>query len=178
MSYTNKINKIVADTYSNEGVVTSLSNAISDLTEVVKELKFQYNHAKQDPDKFAYEMQTAVEKEIMTAEGILKNLKKDLGMPVVAHLDPDDEEDDEEPEDDQPDEEDAFFAPSGYLGSKTSLSVGRKHLGEFNTEKDAEKALVDWINRNKFCPNIWHVSDHGNVSPYVLDKEIARKVKL
>ena len=95
----------------------------------------------------------------------------------VAHIDPEDQEEMEEPEEDKPSEDDAFFAACGYLGSKTSVSVGGKHIGEFKSEKEAEEALVTWINKNNFYPNIWQVSDHGNVHPYTLDKEIAKKIK-
>lgn len=82
-----------------------------------------------------------------------------------------------EPEN-EPMEGDAFLAPSGPLGSRTSLSVDGKHIGEFNSDKEAEEALVKWINKNKHSPSVWYVSDHGNVSPYTLDAEIAKQIKM
>jgi hypothetical protein len=69
----------------------------------------------------------------------------------------------EEPEEeDGPGEEDIFFHPSGHLGSKTSVSAGGKHLGEFHSHEEARKAARAWAEKNKFYPNAWHVSDHGN----------------
>jgi hypothetical protein len=82
-----------------------------------------------------------------------------------------------EPEE-TPMEGDAFLAPSGPLGSRTSLSVDGKHVGEFKSDKEAEEALVKWINKNKHSPSVWYVSDHGNVNPYTLDAEIAKQIKM
>ena len=71
----------------------------------------------------------------------------------------------------QPDDGDAFFTSTGNLGSMTSVSVDGKFLGEYNSEEEAEKALKDWMKKNKFSPNVWTVSDHGNVEPRTLEAE-------
>jgi hypothetical protein len=38
--------------------------------------------------------------------------------------------------------------------------------------------LVEWINKNKFSPGVWYISDHGNVSPYKLSPENSKKIKM
>lgn len=78
----------------------------------------------------------------------------------------------------QPSDDDAFFAPCGQLGSRTSLSVDGKHIGEFKTFDDAEDALITWINKNKFYPTMWQVSDHGNYEPHTFDSTKAKKIKM
>ena len=88
------------------------------------------------------------------------------------------QEDEQDDDDNKPSEDDAFLAPSGYLGSKTSVSVDGKHIGEFKSDHEAEEALVNWINKNKVSPSIWYVSDHGNVDPYSLSSEMQKKIKL
>ena len=88
------------------------------------------------------------------------------------------QEEEQDDEDNKPSEDDAFLAPSGYLGSKTSLSVDGKHIGEFKSDHEAEEALVNWINKNKVSPSIWYVSDHGNVDSYSLSSEMQKKIKM
>jgi hypothetical protein len=80
---------------------------------------------------------------------------------------PDFEEGQEE-EQDKPEPSDAFFSDSGQLGAKTSVSVNNKFLGEFNEMEEAEAALKKWMEQNKFYPNVWYISDHGNISPHTL----------
>lgn len=65
-------------------------------------------------------------------------------------------------EDHQPEEDDIFFHPTGPLGAHTSVSAGGKHLGTFKQEEDAHEAAKAWSKKNKFYPNAWNVSDHGN----------------
>lgn len=68
----------------------------------------------------------------------------------------------EDEEIDEADEEDIFLSPSGPLGSRTSVSAGGKFLGEFSGDDEAEEAARKWADKNKFYPNAWQVSDHGN----------------
>lgn len=44
--------------------------------------------------------------------------------------------------------------------------------------EEMEQAIVDYINREKWYPAIWHISDHGNVSHYTLDKKYQKKIKV
>lgn len=71
----------------------------------------------------------------------------------------------------QPEDDDIFFGTE-------SVSAGGKFLGKFVETDDAEKAVVAWINKNKWSPNMWSVSDHGNVSPYKLSPENAALIKM
>jgi hypothetical protein len=69
----------------------------------------------------------------------------------------------EEDEEFEPDEHDIFMYPSGQLGSRTSVSAGGKFLGEFSSDEEAEEAIKEWMEENKWWPNVWRVSDHGNI---------------
>lgn len=82
-----------------------------------------------------------------------------------------DAEDTHGPDEPEPDEYDAFFTDSGPLGSKTSVSCNGEFVGEFDSYEDAEKALVEYMQANKYFPNIWQVSDHGNHHLTTLDKK-------
>ena len=82
----------------------------------------------------------------------------------LDHYD-DDEHDHEEEQ--GPEHEDYVITPSGPLYSKVSVSiVGGKFVGEFPNEEAAEKEIRKRMEQEKFWPNVWWVSDHGNVSPY------------
>jgi uncharacterized membrane protein (UPF0127 family) len=70
----------------------------------------------------------------------------------------------------EPEEDDIFIQDSGPLGSRTSVSAGGKFLGEFKTEEEAEEAIKEWMEANQWYPNVWKVSDHGNIiGPIVLE---------
>jgi len=84
---------------------------------------------------------------------------------------------DEEEQEQEESEDDVYITPAGKLGSKLSLSAGGKFIGEFDEDEDVQEAIVEWMNKNKFYPNIWFVSDHGNVHPYSLDDKYQRMVK-
>ena len=111
-------------------------------------------------------------------EDVMKTFLKRIEARFIEVKALDDDYDDEIEEDEQPDEDDAIFTPSGHLGSKISLSAGGKHIGEFNSNDEAEKALVEWINHHKWFPNIWEVSDHGNARKYTLSKQNSKKIKM
>ncbi len=73
------------------------------------------------------------------------------------------------------DEEDYKLTPTGPLGGKVSVSDW-KHRGTFDTTEEA----LDWIakdmDRNRYYPDIWWVSDHGNAWMIDLDgKEIVEE---
>lgn len=78
--------------------------------------------------------------------------------------------------DPEPDHEsDAFISDAGQLGAMTSASLGGKHLGTFGGDDETtgeEKALAAIraaMERDGFYPNVWRISDHGNISPLSLD---------
>ena len=56
-----------------------------------------------------------------------------------------------ENEEQEESEDDIYLTPSGSLGSQLSVSAGGNHLGNFKEDEDAQKAIVDWINKNKWC---------------------------
>ena len=63
----------------------------------------------------------------------------------------------------EPCEGDYTMTPCGPLGSRIGVGqVGGKFIGEFRTDEDAEKFIRDRMEREKFWPNVWWVSDHGN----------------
>lgn len=72
------------------------------------------------------------------------------------------EEEEEEEEEDTPDDDDYVMSDSGYLGSKTTVSVGRT-----SKEFDSTSKAWDWIewqmSNEQYYPNVWYVTDHGNV---------------
>lgn len=112
-------------------------------------------------------------------DGELTTMYKNRVKEVKADLDEDGYESWETPEDeDKESEDDAYLSPSGHLGSKISLSIGGKHIGEFKSNDEAEDAFAAWVNKNKFFPNIWYVSDHGNVHQYTMSKENLKKIKM
>jgi hypothetical protein len=81
-------------------------------------------------------------------------------------------------EEPSPERDDIFLSDSGSLGSRTSVSAGGKHIGEFKSTEEAEKAIVDWINKNKWYPGIWYEDDHGGISPYTLEPKNQKKIKI
>lgn len=68
---------------------------------------------------------------------------------------------DEEETQYQPDDEDCFIESNGW---KYSVSCGGKFISEFNEMDDALNAVKTWKQSNKWFPNTWFISDHGNVS--------------
>jgi hypothetical protein len=58
-----------------------------------------------------------------------------------------------------PDEEDATISDGR---GAVSVAYGGKHLGDFPDENTAENELAAAMARDKFWPNVWRISDHGN----------------
>jgi len=79
------------------------------------------------------------------------------------------EDDDDEPEDDEPAPGDCVVESNGFR-----LSVGiveGEHVGDFAEHEDAEDAIREHRARTSpdFFPDVWYVSDHGDVSRYAED---------
>jgi hypothetical protein len=69
---------------------------------------------------------------------------------------------------DEPDyDNDAFIQSNGF---RYSVSASGEFIGEYTDIYDAEEALKDWMEGNKFWPSVWFVSDHGNVSVHMMEK--------
>jgi hypothetical protein len=78
----------------------------------------------------------------------------------------------EEEMEDEPEEDDIFIQPHGQLGSQYSVGTQHKHIGVFNEMEDVEKAIKEWMEKNQFWPNVWFVSDHGNISPHTIGASV------
>lgn len=104
----------------------------------------------------------------------------DKAKQLLKMLEGDDHEysDDEYDDSDQPQSDDIFLSPSGRLGSKVSVSADGKFVGEYSDEDAAEVAVVNWINKHKFYPNIWWQDDHGGHTRYTLDSKNQKKIKI
>lgn len=61
--------------------------------------------------------------------------------------------------------EDLVLSDCGHLGSKTSLGYyNGKHIGVFTSDKNAIAGAIARMNSDKCWPNVWRMSDHGNLS--------------
>lgn len=59
---------------------------------------------------------------------------------------------------------DYILTPCGSLGSKTCVSVvDGGFLGMFDSDDDALQVARRDMRKRGFYPNIWAVSDHGNI---------------
>lgn len=75
--------------------------------------------------------------------------------------------DDDEFEEDEPQEDDIIIQPGrGQLGAGYSVFQGGKHIGDFTESYEMEDAIKEWMEKHNFYPNVWEVSDHGNISLY------------
>jgi hypothetical protein len=55
---------------------------------------------------------------------------------------------------------------SGYLGSRTSVSiVNGRFIGEFHTREDAEHRILARMKEDSFFPNVFYQDDHGGITP-------------
>ena len=87
-----------------------------------------------------------------------------------AHENCGDDDDEEEEEEEEACEGDYTLTPCGVLGGKTGLGqVGGKFLGEFDSDTAALAFIREHMAREKFYPNVWSVSDHGNWTLLTLD---------
>lgn len=60
-----------------------------------------------------------------------------------------------------PDEEnDIFF---GDERGKTVVSYAGKVIGTFEEEEEARNFIRKWMEKEQYWPNVWFVSDHGNI---------------
>ena len=61
---------------------------------------------------------------------------------------------------------DYVLSPCGPLLGLVGVSIVEgKFLGQFQTETEALEFIRHQMEREKFWPNIWYVSDHGNLWP-------------
>lgn len=101
-----------------------------------------------------YAMDDAYEPEV-------NELPNDASVPEVEEVNADFETG----EDDQmsPDNEnDAFLFNNGW---QVTVRFAGEPLGTFTSENEALNALSQAMDEDGFYPNIWYVSDHGNLWP-------------
>jgi len=68
-------------------------------------------------------------------------------------------------EDEMPQDGDYMTCDVGPLGSYTAVEiVGGRHIGTFQTEDEAYRCIRDRMEKIGYWPNVWHISDHGNIS--------------
>jgi hypothetical protein len=66
---------------------------------------------------------------------------------------------------DAPEEGDYVMSDCGPLGSLTSVAiVGGRCLGQYTSDDDAERAILADMDCKQWWPNVWYMSDHGNLS--------------
>lgn len=71
---------------------------------------------------------------------------------------------------DRPEEGDYTITPCGSLGGMSGVGVIEgKFIGEFHSDAEAITAIRRIMDEEKFWPNIWIVSDHGNWTLHVED---------
>ena len=66
----------------------------------------------------------------------------------------------------QPEDDDCVISSDG---NKYSVSCNGKFIHDFIEWEDAMNAVITWQDSNKWYPNIWFISDHGNAS--IIDRE-------
>lgn len=76
----------------------------------------------------------------------------------------DDDDDDIEPE-----EGDIFVQDKGN-GTVVSCEGKVIYSSRGSDYEEMERAIREWMERQSYWPSVWHVSDHGNVSPYVFEE--------
>lgn len=70
-------------------------------------------------------------------------------------------EDEDTEEDYTPDEEDAYYTPTGHLGSRYDVSMGGKYFGQVSTHDEVIALLKEEMKRQNYYPNLWFIDDHG-----------------
>ncbi len=63
-------------------------------------------------------------------------------------------------------EEDIFVSDSGTLGANYSVSQGGDFLGEFKSEKEVNRFIAKWTQKNNYYPSVWYQDDHGGISSW------------
>jgi hypothetical protein len=85
-----------------------------------------------------------------------------------------DNNDDEKPAQ-RPEEGDFIISPFGPMGSKTKVSiVGSTYivLGEEDQEPLAYDYIRNRMKQENFYPNVWTMSDHGNLTLTTIEGEV------
>ena len=68
---------------------------------------------------------------------------------------------------DEPSEEDIFISSTGPLGSQDHAVCGASVVYHGNPDH-TDQAIRAWMQENQYWPNVWAVSDHGNIHLHTL----------
>jgi hypothetical protein len=165
----NKVKSGAEEDWEGGELVEELTDFEAWLKENLTELESMYQQYKLDQD---YSIEDRMDFD-QFAEDVYEH-----GVLSATEESEEEESEEEEFQDDQPDDQDIIFSDSGPLGSKISVSIKNgEFLGEFNTAEEAEAAAKAWMQKHNFWPNVWYVSDHGNVSPYKMESAAKKAVK-
>jgi len=80
----------------------------------------------------------------------------------VDYFDSDEFSNADNPEQREPQDDDCFIEDLPMKGY--GVSCGGKFVGEFPDMEKSLKAVSDWQKTNNWSPDIWFVSDHGNIN--------------
>jgi len=75
--------------------------------------------------------------------------------------------DDYEGQEDEPSEEDIFISDTGHLGCHDYVTCNGKVIHHGNPDH-TDGAIRAWMETEQYWPNVWTVSDHGNIHPHAL----------
>jgi hypothetical protein len=85
----------------------------------------------------------------------IRSIYSSTGNPIVCEIDN---------TVDAPEQGDYILTPSGPLLGLTSLSTHEgQHIGEYQTTDVALEIVASRMEAEQFYPNIWWISDHGNL---------------
>jgi hypothetical protein len=66
------------------------------------------------------------------------------------------------PDTDGPGEDDGAITPAGPLGSQCAVALGGRFLGYATDLDQATKVLQKAMDADRYWPDVWFISDHGN----------------
>ena len=67
-------------------------------------------------------------------------------------------------EEDRPEEEDIYLGHTGPLGGMIFAAYCGKIIAQSPDRLSVEETVKTWMDEESYWPNVWYVSDHGNVS--------------
>ena len=106
------------------------------------------------------------ESELSTIGAWLESGEGDPCDMFIGQLAPDEEEEDE---DDTPQDDDYTITPAGSLGGCYAVGIiTGPFIGQYVELDHAERAIRDRMEADQFWPNVWDISDHGNVSLHTM----------
>lgn len=73
-----------------------------------------------------------------------------------------------------PEDGDIFVSPSGPLGSRNRVTCIACPTIYDGNPGGTDKAIRNWMEKNQYWPNVWNVSDHGNMSLRELEDEVCQ----